>query len=350
MKTLIYKDVKKIDLQERVIPSCGPNDIVVRNMRSGICGSDIGAYLYGTMSSGVFPDREFGHEMTGFVHEVGENVVGIVKDSRVFVNPSTAVEQPWDSDMAGAFSQYVCIRNARLNYNIFLLPDSLSFDDAVLIEPFSVGTHGKNRPGIEPNHNVLIYGAGTIGLCTLNALKAQGNKKIAVIDLSEKRLNIAQKMGAVPCNPQKEDVRSYLSQYFGEVPSNTPSVNINGLTITLSPAKALDIDAVIDCAGAPNIAGDFLNMAKPGAILSCIAVHKNEVPVNFRQIMSTEAVIMGSRGYTTDDIQEVIDNLEKKRTSITDIITHVFKLDEFENAFEVASSPDVAIKVVFNME
>ena len=294
MKALIYKDVKKIELQERAIPACGPNDIVVRNMRSGICGSDVSAYLHGTMSSGVFPHREFGHEMVGVVHEAGKNVVNIPEGGRVFVNPNTAVEHPWDSDMAGAFSQYVCIRNARLEHNVFMLPDSLSFDDAVLIEPFSVGTHGKNRPGIKPEQNVLIYGAGTIGLCALNALIAQGNKNVAVADLSEKRLNLAQNMGAIPCNPKKDDVCSYLKKYFGETASNTPVVSMNGSTITLSPSAALNIDAVIDCAGAPNIAGDFLNMAKSGAILSCIAVHKKEVPLNFRQIMSTEAVIMGS--------------------------------------------------------
>ena len=350
MKALIYKDVKKIILCDKEIPRCGPNDIVVRNKRSGICGSDIAAYLHGTMSSGVFPDREFGHEMVGVVHARGENVVNIQKGSRVFINPNLAVEHPWDSDMAGAFSQYICIPNARLNQNVFLLPDTLAFDDAVLIEPFSVGTHGKNRPGIKPENSVLIYGAGTIGLCVLNALMAQGNKKVAIIDLSDKRLDIAQNMGAFPCNPDKDDIRSILCRYFGEVPSKTPAIRVNGPEITLIPATSLDIDAVIDCAGAPNVAADFLNMAKSGAILSCVAVHKKDVPLNFRQIMSTEAVIMGSRAYTTTDIQEVITNLDKRTTKVTDIITHVFDLCDFEKAFETASNPNTAIKVVFNME
>ncbi|MDR1955317.1 MAG: zinc-binding dehydrogenase [Treponema sp.] len=350
MKALIYKDVKKMELQERDIPVCGADDVVVRNIRSGICGSDTGAYLHGTMSSGVFPDREFGHEMVGFIHEVGKNVVNIAKGSRVWVNPNTMVEHPWDSDMAGAFSQYVCVHNARLDYNVFLLPDTLSFDDAVLIEPFSVGTHGKNRPGIKPEHKVLIYGAGTIGLCALNALLAQGNKKVAMIDLSDKRLSLAHEMGAITCNPQKEDVRSYLSDHFGEVASSTPAITMNGSEIKLIPAKSLDVDAVIDCAGVSNIAGDFLSMAKHGAVLSCVAIHKKEVPLNFRQIMSTEVAIMGSRGYNNTDIQEVIGNLAERNTKITGIITHTFTIDEFEKAFETASNPDVAIKVVFNME
>ncbi|ULQ59274.1 zinc-binding dehydrogenase [Brucepastera parasyntrophica] len=350
MKALIYRDVKKIEMHEIPVPDCGPDDVIVRNIRSGICGSDVAGYLYGTMSSGIFPGREFGHEMVGYVDKVGKNVRDIAEGSRVFVNPNTTVRDPWDSDMAGAFSQYVRVLNACLDYNIFPLPDSLSFDNAVLIEPFSVGTHGKNRPGIKPGDNVLIYGAGTIGLCALNALIAQGNKNVAVADLSDKRLALAESMGAIPCNPRRESIQQYLVKYFGEVQSNTPVITMNGPSITLSPGRALNIDAVIDCAGAPNIAADFLNMAKPGAVLSCIAVQKKDVPLNFRQIMSTEAVIMGSRGYNNTDIQEVISNLAMNNTRVTDIISHTFRLSEFETAFETAADPDTAIKVVFDME
>ncbi len=68
------------------------------------------------------------------------------------------------------------------------MPDSLSFDDAVLIEPFAVGTHGKNTPQAKPEDNVVIYGAGTIGLCALSGLIAQGNKKVIVLDIDDSRL------------------------------------------------------------------------------------------------------------------------------------------------------------------
>ena len=66
--------------------------------------------------------------------------------------------------------------------------------------------------------------------------------------------------------------------------------------------------------------------------------------------MNTEAVIMGSRGYTFADIQEVIGNLEKRTTSIIDTVAHVFSLCEFAEAFETASNPDLSIKVVLDME
>ena len=353
MKALIYKGIKDVVVEERPEPVCGDNDVIVQNIRSGICGSDVGAYLYGTLASGIFPDKEFGHEMAGLIHKTGNNVLGIQTGQRVWVNPSTSVIDTWDSDMAGAFSQYALVHNARLNYNIYPLPENLSFDDAVLIEPFAVGTHGKNRACCKANHNVLIYGTGTIGLCALNSLIAQGNKKVVVLDLSNDRLKLAERMGAITCNPHEVNVKDFLFSTFGETKSNTPVITKTGngpTDIKLTPGKAANVDVVIDCAGAPNIIGDFLSFTKPNAILVCVAVHKQEVPVNFRQIMSTEVSILGSRGYTNEDIQEVIENLRRKNTGITKIVTHRYKLSDAKKAFEAASDPSIGIKVVFDME
>jgi threonine dehydrogenase-like Zn-dependent dehydrogenase len=340
-------------VEEKPEPFCGEDDVIVRNVRSGICGSDVGAYLYGTMASGIFPGKEFGHEMTGVVYKTGKNITGIKNGLRVWVNPNTSVINRWDSDMAGAFSQYTVVHNAKLDYNLYPLPDDLSFDDAVLIEPFAVGTHGKNRAGCKKDTSVLIYGAGTIGLCVLNSLIAQGNKRVVVLDVSNDRLKIAEKMGAAVCNPLETNYKDFLFSTFGETKSNTPLIIKTGegpTDIELVSGKAVNADVVIDCAGANNIAGDFMSFAKPNATLVCIAIHKKEIPVNFRQIMSTEANIIGSRGYTNADIYEVIENLRQKNTRITDIITHHFKLSGAKKAFETASDPGAAIKVVFDME
>ena len=81
-----------------------------------------------------------------------------------------------------------------------------------------------------------------------------------------------------------------------------------------------------------------------------MALQKKEVPINFMQVMSTECKIMGSRGYTKEDILEVIHNLTNKMSNITQIITHTFKLDDTVEAFETASDPSLAIKVVLDLE
>lgn len=341
MKALIYKGIKNVEVQERAIPVCGPNDVIVRNVRAGICGTDVSAYLYGGIYGGIFPEseagHEFGHEMVGYVYEVGENVTCVEKGTRVFVNPVTRIHDPSAACMASAFSQYVLVQNAELEYNLYILPDSLSYDDAVLIEPFSVGTHGKNTPKARPEKNVVIYGAGTIGLCALSGLIAQGNKKVVLVDLDDNRLETVREMGGIGFNPKSGDIKNFLMEQFGEVKGvyRHPVVNV---------------DVVIDCAGAPNIPEDFLNYSKPGAKLSCVGMHKKDVSISFAQIMSKQSIIMGSRGYTKDDILEVINNLANKNSNVTKIITHKFKLEDAAKAFETASNPSLALKVILDLE
>lgn len=341
MKALIYKGIKNVELQERPIPVCGPNDVIVRNVRSGICGTDVSAYLYGGVYGGIFPDseegHEFGHEMVGYIYEKGDHVTCVKKGARVFVNPATRTSDPSAACMASAFSQYVLVQNAELEYNLYLLPDSLSYDDAVLIEPFSVGTHGKNTPQAKPEDNVVIYGAGTIGLCALSGSIAQGNKKVVLVDLDDSRLETVKKMGGIGFNPKSGDIFNFLMEQFGQAKGRYRN-------------PVIDVDVVIDCAGAPNVPEDFLNYAKPGAKLSCVGMHKKEVSTSFAQIMSKELVILGSRGYTREDIVEVINNLTIKNSYVTKIITHKFKLDDAAKAFETASDPGLAIKVVLNLE
>src|SRR2546421_10967513 len=338
IKAVIYQDTKAVEVQERAMPVCGPDDVIVRNVRGGICGTDVTGYLYGGRNVGLLPDSEFGHEMVGYVYETGKNVTGVEKGTRVFVNPMTRLRtaDPSASVRAGAFSQYVLVQDAKLEDNLFLLPDSLSFEDAVLIEPFAVGTHGKNTPQAKAEDHVVIYGAGPIGLCALSGLVAQGNNNVVVLDIDDRRLETVRKLGGIGFNPKSGDTRSFLMAQFGEIKKYFGS-------------SAIDIDVVIDCAGAPNVPGAFLSYAKQGARLSCVALQKKEVPINFMQVMSTECRIMGARGYTTEDILEVIHNLTNKKSNVTQIITHTFPLDDAVEAFETASDPSLAIKVVLDL-
>jgi len=341
MKAIIYKGVRNVELQERTMPVCGPNDVIVRNVRAGICGTDVSAYLYGGIYGGIFPDseegHEFGHEMVGYVCEVGENVSCVKEGTRVFVNPVLRTPDPSAACMACAFSQYVLVQNAKSEYNLYILPDSLSYDDAVLIEPFSVGTHGKNTARTKPEDNVVIYGAGTIGLCALSGLIAQGNKKVVVVDIDDNRLETVREMGGTGFNPVSGDIFSFLVEQFGEAKG-------------VYRQPVVDVDVVIDCAGASNIPGDFLNYAKPQARLVCVGMHKKDIFLSFAQIMSKQSIIMGSRGYTHEDILEVIHNLAGRNSFVTKIITHKFKLNEAVKAFETASNPGLVIKVVIDLE
>ncbi|MFA9378293.1 MAG: zinc-binding dehydrogenase [Lachnotalea sp.] len=340
MKTAIYYGPKDVRIEERPNPIAGPKDVVVKIKKAGICGSDITAWLYDGKYVGVFPNSEFGHEMVGVVDSIGSEIKEIKVGDRVFVNPTCAKRKGlYVTDMAGAFSEYVCIEDAKYEYNLFMLPDNVSYDEAVVMEPFCVGTHGKNVPGVKAGNNVVIYGAGTIGLCSLNALIGQGVKKPVIVDINDNRLALAKEMGATPFNPNTmKPMKEFLSEHFGTVP--------NPLGVLMP-----NVDIFVDCAGVPTIPDEFITLAKRGAKLSIVAVYKQPIEVAFSKIMGSEAVIMGSNGYTVEDIHEVIDNIAGNKTHINKIITHYFPQEKIVEAFQTASDPSTgALKVVIDFD
>lgn len=336
MKSAIYHGIKQISIEEKPVPKPGSNDVIVKIKRAGICATDITAYNYSGDIVSIFNGAEFGHEMVGVVSEIGGNVHDISVGMRVFVNPLT-FRNPTDPDRGGAFSEFVLVMNAQLDYNVFVLPDNVSFDEAVVTEPFSVGVHGKNVPGAKPGSNVVIYGAGAIGLCTLSGLIGSGVNNTVIVDLDDQRLALAKEMGGVPFNLNESNFSDFLTAHFGQ------SCNSIGLPVP-------NVDIYIDCAGAPNIPDQFLSLAKSGAKLSVVAVHKKPTEVAFSSLMMTESVIMGSFMYTPEDIKETLGYLSFHRTQINKIVTHRFAHSQITEAFEVACNSTHAIKVIINYD
>ena len=346
MKALIYYGPKDIRLEERPLPQPGEKDVVVKVARAGICGSDITAYLHDGHNVGIFPkgelgvDGQFGHEMAGTVFAVGAGVDGIQVGDRVFVNPTTCKRNGMlGCDMAGAFSEYVLIEDACYGNNLLKLDDTVSFDEAVIVEPLAVGTHGKNCVDVKPYEHVVVYGAGTIGLCTLNAVLASGCSAPVIIDQNEERLQLAKEMGAVPFCIQKDgDLREFLGKHFGTVR--------NQFT-----AECVDVDVFIDCAGAPPILNEIASFAKTNARISVVAVYKKPIAFDVAPFGASRLHLQGSCGYDIVDIVEALNHVAGHKTDVPRIITHHFPHSQAVEAFACASDPSSgAIKVVIDYE
>lgn len=339
MKAGIYYGIKDIRVEEREKPIAGSHDVIVKLVRAGICGTDLTAYLYDGDAVSIFPNNEFGHEMVGRIVEVGDKTTGLNVGDRVFINPTTCKKEGMlKCDMAGAFSEYVCVEDAKLDYNLFKLNDDVAFDEAVVIEPLSVGTHGKNVVKTKNDENVVIYGAGPIGLCTLSSLIATGIKNAVVIDFNDDRLKLVKEMGGTPLNPTKEDRNTFLSKHFGNAYSHL------GIEVP-------NVDVVIDCAGASSILQDYLMTCKKDSRFSVVAVAKDASQIYTSLIMSQEATVRGSCGYTIDDIKEAMDNVNNHKSNVGKIVTHHFTIEQLPEAFEFASNPaNKSIKVVIDYE
>lgn len=346
MRSLIYYGPGDVRLEERQVPVPEKNDVVIKVARAGICGSDITAYLYDGHRVGIFPkgemgvDGQFGHEMVGTVHAVGADITDIHVGDRVFVNPTTCkCNGMLGCDMAGAFSEYVLIEDAMYGNNLLKLDDDVSFDDAIVVEPLAVGTHGKNCVNVKAWEHVVVFGAGTIGLCTLNALLAGGCRKPVVVDVNGQRLQYVKRMGGVPFNPTTDgDLKEFLFDLFGSV--------INPFT-----EERADVDAYIDCAGAPGILEQITSFAKDDARIAIVAVYKKPITFDMAPFAAPRLMLKGSTGYDIEDIVEALNNVSGRRTAVADIVTHHFPHSQAVEAFKTASDPaSGAIKVVIDYE
>ena len=355
MRALIYHGIQDVRVETCPIPECGPDDVIVRTMRAAICGSDMTAYLHGGENMYILPGHEFGHEMVGYVWKKGAQVTGVQEGDRVFVEPAQAVENPMEANMAGAFSQYMRVHHACEGKNLYLLPENLSYDDAVITEPLSVSTHAKNRAATKPEDKVLVCGSGPIGLGVAAALLAQGNKTVAVVDRDAHRLNYAEAMGAFPILSMDNDLehlKDQLVPFFGLMENMNHRVHFGeaGGDVEITPNPVLDVDVVFDCVGIPSFADEFIRHAKQYARFCDIAVHRTETSIRFHEIMSTQCALMGSRGYEHEDIVEVIQNLVQGKIRAEQMVTHCFPLEQATEAFATAADSAKAVKVVLNME
>jgi threonine dehydrogenase-like Zn-dependent dehydrogenase len=330
-KSGLYQGKLEAEVVEIDKPEVGPNDILVKTVRSSICGSDI---------NGMGPEdgKQFGHETGGYVVELGKNVKGFKEGDRVWLHPIHTMKGGRYSCQMGGFSEYILVPDAEVGVQAWPLADSISWDEASLIEPFGVGTRGKNRPGAKPGDNVVVYGAGSIGLFCLSGLVAQGITPVVVdIVLSDYKRALLEKMGVVIAPmPEEGDKFEFLAEHFGTLPQRNSGMAIN-------------VDIVVDCAGAPTIVEDFFKLCKENSRLSIVGIGRPQ-ELQLTRLMSTEAILMGSSGYNDSDIKEVIDNLASGRTFVKEIITHHYPLDKLQEALLMAADKTQAIKVVIDME
>ncbi|BBI33788.1 zinc-dependent alcohol dehydrogenase [Cohnella abietis] len=338
MKSTIYYGKEDIRVEERPLPVVGRADVLVKNLRAGICGTDIGIYNFGGELFNVASGDEIGHEMVGEVVEIGPDVSPeITLWMRVFVNPCTAKRSGLaKANAASGFSEYVLVEDAKLNYNIYEIAPSIPAEAAVLVEPLSVGTHGAFHLQPQVGEKVVVLGGGTIGMSAAASLIAEGIKQVCIVDIDDWRLEKAASLGALTLNSKNEDLAQGLINRFGS------QTNLLGMQVP-------DVDLYVDAAGAPALLKGVIAMAKPKSRLSIIATYKQEVAIHPAMIMMNEFRMEGSCGYTHENITQVISHLTEQKTNIDEIVTHVFKLDQIDEAFKVATQAKEAIKVIIDL-
>lgn len=332
MKAAIYQGVGNVQVVDLPDPKPGPKDVVIKVISSGICGTDVAEYNV-VNSGAVELGHQFGHEFAGTVAEVGSEVTGISTGMRVTANPMTATRiGRRNACMIGGFSQYVLVEDAAIGYNVYPLPDHLTFEDGALVEPASVGMHGVNTAQPKPDDQVLILGAGPIGLSALAGMKALGVKNVIVSDISDFRLEKARALGALAVhNPKEIDLVDFLEKVYPD------QMGVMGY-----------LDVVVDAAGVGSALEDVILLTKGGARISIVALHKASISLEPMFFIYKDLQMKGSVGYPTE-FPQVIDFMASGKVDLKPTITHRFPLSEINTALKTTTKTDAGIKVLIDM-
>lgn len=205
MKTVVIHGVRDLRIEAREIPKPAEGEALLKMLYCGICGSDMGLYKGNMGAYATFP-RVPGHEIAAEIVEIGPNDYGLKRADIVTANPyfncghcysctrghvnCCTDNQTMGLARDGAFAEYLVMPVERLYAGKGLDPKLLA-----LIEPFCISYHAAKRGGIRPGDNVLVVGAGTIGVFAMMAAKLMG-ATVCVSDVAEAKLKLAQKLGA----------------------------------------------------------------------------------------------------------------------------------------------------------
>lgn len=333
MKAGIYLGKKNVEVRELDMPEVGKSDVLIQNIYSSICGTDVAVYTKGTGTGHkITVGMEFGHETISKVYAVGKNITEFKVGQRVYPYPRFAKNDTKRAGTIGGFSEYILIPEAKLNHSLYFVPDVISDKTACLIEPFTVGCRAARRSNPAKNENAVVFGCGTIGIAAAIALKYFGIQKVMLADVSSFRLNIAKNMGFAICNTAEQDFCDTAVSYFG---------NADGLS-----GATCDIDIFIDAAGAENILDTFMQYGKIGSRFVSVAVNNAIRSLDLLHMTYAQKSIIGSGGYMPEDVADVLKIMESGTWDIESIITHEFSLDDISKAIETASQSDTAFNVV----
>jgi len=331
MKAALIYAPRDIRVEEVDTPRPGPGEIIVRVRACGICGSDLHEYKLGQYPELGIPagvGRIMGHEFAGEIAQMGEGVQGLKVGDRVV------------TISYGGNAEYIKIA-APIRPLVLPIPDTLSFEEAATNEPLATSLHGVNLAEPKDNQTIVIMGCGLIGLGALQVLKATSKARVVSVDVSEKRLDMAKKIGAdVLVNAAKEDAYQSMLKLTGSTKLEFLEFPVSG------------VDTVIDCAGysAENTAQpplwQALQIVKPNGKVVEIAVFEKPCELDMNIIMRKNIYLIGSWAWNPMEFFHAFELIKSGQVNRKPLITHTFPLEKAKQAYETQLNAREAIKVV----
>ncbi|MEK5442607.1 zinc-binding alcohol dehydrogenase family protein [Fredinandcohnia sp. FSL W7-1320] len=334
MKATYVTEPGKLEIKEIAEPQItNAYDVKIKVKAGGICGSDIHIY-HGTSPVATYP-RVIGHEIVGEIVEVGELVKKFKVQDRVVIDPIINCEECYQCKKNrpnlcvklrvrgvhedGGFREYLVTPEK----NIFKIPDSVSYEEAVMIEPFTVAAQVNSRGQVEKGDYVFIMGSGPAGLCALKVAKNKGAICI-VSDLVDERLENAKRLGAdYVINAGKENVNEKINKYTQHIGANV----------------------VIDAVGNASSFEQAIEVVSKGGRI--VVLGFTDRPSKIPQLLITkdELDICGSRLHA-NKFPEVIDWFNKGEITGKDFISHIYPFEKIQEAIHLVETEPMKVSKV----
>jgi len=332
MKAQVFYYSSHIKYEDIPVPQITDDELLVRVKICGLCGTDI----YKIKQETVPPGTVLGHEVVGMVEKQGRNVTNFKIGERVFVShhaPCFSCKYCKHGNFSlcplfkstnihpGGFAEFVKVPKDLIKNNVMSLPDSLSDEEAVLIEPFACARRNIKRIQPDPEDLITIIGAGPSGLMHLILLKTMGIKKIRLVDIVDSRLEFAKKLGA------------------------KDTLNIKDEKID----KFKNSDVVIVSAGNKGAVQEALDIVRIGGKISIFAQVPEGTKIQLDpNLIYHETLILGTYSSTPIEQKEIFDmfvNGELKDAS--SLISHRFPLKDFQKGLKLATEAKNSCKILF---
>ena len=333
------------NMETRDVEVSAPKDkeVLIKLEYVGICGSDVHYYEHGRIGDFIV-DGDFilGHECAGEIVQVGSGVKNLKVGDRVALEPGQTCGQ---CEFCKSGKYNLCpdveflatppYHGSLMNYitypenMCFKLPDNVSTKEGALVEPLAVGLHAVSQGNVKLGDTVVILGAGCIGLVTLLACKAYGATNVIVIDVIDKRLDYALKLGATKViNAKNQDVLVVIN----EITSNAGA------------------NVVIETAGSEHTIKQTPYLVKRGGTIVLVGLApKDIIEFDFMQIMTKEVEIKSVFRYR-NIYPAAIGAISDGKIDVNGIVTHEFDFSDTKEAFDyVIENKNDVVKAVIKL-
>ncbi|MDC7231776.1 MAG: NAD(P)-dependent alcohol dehydrogenase [Spirochaetales bacterium] len=343
MQALVLEEKGKISLRDfDITESLGPDDVRIKPVAVGICGSDVHYYREGNI--GEFVVREpmiLGHEASGIVLEAGENVKNLKPGDRVCMEPGIpnfkskeTLQGMYNLDPDVQFwatpPVQGCLRESFVHPAglTFKLPDNVSFHEGALVEPLAIGVYAAKKAAISTGDNALVLGAGTIGIVTALAAEASGCANVFIADVKKEKLD-------------------FVKEHYGD---KITAIDLSSETVTdtLKNAGVEQVEIVFEASGSEKAFEGITDCMTPQGTIVLIGMPNAPVPIDVVAVQVKEIELKSIFRYV-NIYPRVIGMIASGKMNVLPLVTKVYDFNQSLEAFEYAATlPGNEIKIMID--